>query len=36
MATASRPSKEIPAALADEAKAAHEKLVEMVAEGDDE
>src|SRR6201981_2215355 len=27
---------EIPAALADEAKAAHEKLVEMVAEGDDE
>jgi elongation factor G len=27
---------EIPAALADEAKEAHEKLVEMVAEGDDE
>jgi elongation factor G len=27
---------EIPAALADEAQAAHEKLVEMVAEGDDE
>src|SRR5437870_4923880 len=27
---------EIPAALADEAKAAHEKLVEIVAEGDDE
>ena len=27
---------EIPAALADEAKQAHEKLVEMVAEGDDE
>ena len=27
---------EIPAALADEAKLAHEKLVEMVAEGDDE
>src|SRR5260370_9547974 len=27
---------EIPAALADDAKAAHEKLVEMVAEGDDE
>src|SRR5438046_8089580 len=27
---------EIPAALADEAKAVHEKLVEMVAEGDDE
>src|SRR6202011_1395120 len=27
---------EIPAALADEAKAAHEKLVEMVAEGDDD
>src|ERR1700756_2950563 len=26
---------EIPAALADDAKAAHEKLVEMVAEGDD-
>ena len=27
---------EIPAALADEAKEAHEKLVEMIAEGDDE
>jgi elongation factor G len=27
---------EIPAALADEAKAAHERLVELVAEGDDE
>src|SRR3979490_336156 len=27
---------EIPAALAEDAKAAHEKLVEMVAEGDDE
>src|SRR5216684_6985001 len=27
---------EIPGALADEAKAAHEKLVEMVAEGDDD
>jgi elongation factor G len=27
---------EIPAALADEAKDAHEKLVEMIAEGDDE
>src|ERR1700728_3880402 len=27
---------EIPAALADEAKAAHERLVEMVAEGEDE
>jgi elongation factor G len=27
---------EIPAALADDAQAAHEKLVEMVAEGDDE
>src|SRR6266849_3024500 len=27
---------EIPAALADEAKAAHERLVEMIAEGDDE
>ena len=26
---------EIPAALADDAKEAHEKLVEMVAEGDD-
>src|SRR5256886_15459649 len=26
---------EIPAALADEAKEAHEKLVEMIAEGDD-
>ena len=32
-----RPSiEEIPAALADEAKEAHEKLVEMIAEGDDE
>jgi elongation factor G len=31
-----RPSiEEIPAALADEAKEAHEKLVEMIAEGDD-
>jgi elongation factor G len=29
-------TEEIPAALADEAKEAHEKLVEMVAEGDDE
>src|SRR5229473_2465044 len=27
---------EIPAALADDAKEAHEKLVEMIAEGDDE
>jgi elongation factor G len=27
---------EVPAALADEAKEAHEKLVEMIAEGDDE
>ncbi|HTT33580.1 MAG TPA: elongation factor G, partial [Methylomirabilota bacterium] len=32
-----RPSiEEIPAALADEAKEAHEKLVEMIAEGDDD
>src|SRR5258705_67637 len=29
-------TEEIPAALADEAKEAHEKLVEMIAEGDDE
>src|SRR5436309_7690289 len=29
-------NEEIPAALADEAKEAHEKLVEMIAEGDDE
>ena len=36
MATAKPPSKNIPDALKDEAEEAHEKLVEMIAEGDDE
>src|SRR5256885_14657476 len=33
---ATPPIKNIPAALAGDAKEAHEKLVEMIAEGDDE